>query len=229
MDKMDFFLREHNLNSAIFYLLITSGVIAFGFCFSVWLSKKADKMDKAEKKDEDNNQEVDLEWLCFVVNHIWKENLKQYRSYKILPYLIAFYVLMNAVSFISMGKIFANAFVRCFYGLYWIFLFIFILNAYSFIKDRKKWLFKQDRRALTFTDRFVLEKKSKIQMVVNSKDDGTLSFLSGKQTVEDGRTVALEEIIKLAPVYSTMHVLPEGFAAIKKGKKWTVEKENNLQ
>ena len=44
MDKMDFFLREHNLNSAIFYLLITSGVIAFGFCFSVWLSKFGKKI-----------------------------------------------------------------------------------------------------------------------------------------------------------------------------------------
>lgn len=229
MNKMDFFLRDHNLNSAIIYLLLSLGLILFILCVSVLLGKVADKKDKAtEKKDVDNKNEVDAEWLCFVVNFIWKRNLRQYRAYKILPYLIALYVLMNAVSFISTGRIFSNPFIRCFYGLYWMVLAMFVLDTYYFVKEKKEWPFKQDRQALTFTDKFVLENKSKIQMVVNSKDDGSLSFLSGKQTVEDGKIVALEEIIKKAPVYSAMHVLPEGFAAIKKGKKWSIEKESDL-
>ncbi len=229
MNKMDFFLRDYNLNSAIIYLLLSLGLILFTLCVSVLLGKVADKKDKAtEKKDADNKEEVDAEWLCFVVNFIWKGMLKRYRAYKILPFLIAFYVLMNVASFVSMGRIFANPFIRCFYGLYWIVLAMVALNTYYFVKEKREWPFKQDRQSLTFTDKFVLENKSKIQMVVNSKDDGSLSFLSGKQAVEDGRVVALEEIIKKAPVYSAMHVLPEGFAAIKKGKKWSIEKESDL-
>ena len=229
MNKMDFFLRDHNLNSTIIYLLLSLGLILFTLCVSVLLGKVADKKDKAtEKKNVDNKNEVDAEWLCFVVNHIWKGKLKQYRAYKILPYFIAFYILMNVVSFISRGRIFSNPFIRIFYDVYWIFLAAFVLDTYYFIKGKKEWLFEQDKQSLTFTDKFVLENKSKIQMVVNSKDDASLSFLSGKQTVEDGRIVALEEIIKKAPVYSAMHVLPEGFAAIKKGKKWYIEKESDL-
>ena len=116
---------------------------------------------------------------------------------------------MNVVSFISRGRIFSNPFIRVFYDVYWIVLVAFVLDTYYFIKGKKEWFFKQDKQSLTFTDKFVLENKSKIQMVVNSKDDASLSFLSGKQTVEDGRIVALEEIIKKAPVYSAMHVLPQ--------------------
>ena len=137
---MDFFLRDHNLNSAIIYLLLSLGFILFTLCVSVLLGKVADKKDKAtEKKDVDNKNEVDAEWLCFVVNHIWKEKLKQYRAYKILPYLIAFYVLMNAVSFISRGRIFSNPFIRCFYGLYWMVLAMFVLDTYYFVKENGNW------------------------------------------------------------------------------------------
>ena len=78
MRKMDFFLRDHNLNSAIIYLLLSLGFILFTLGISVLLGKASDKKDKAtEKKDADNKEEVDAEWLCFVVNFIWKRNLGQ--------------------------------------------------------------------------------------------------------------------------------------------------------
>ena len=43
MNKMDFFLRDHNLNSAIIYLLLSLGFILFTLGISVLLGKASDK------------------------------------------------------------------------------------------------------------------------------------------------------------------------------------------
>ena len=231
----DIFLREHNLGSSINYLLLTLLCFLVAFGIYVLMNKKGNKkvseMYESLKKETDNNKEkanedIDIEWITFFLNYSWKFRMKEYLSYKMSLFVIGIYIIMNVVSFASKGQIFVNVYVRVFYELYWILVLTILFETYSFLKDRRKWKFDQDKNLMVFTDSLVLEKKAKIKLVAYS-NDGTMSFLSGKHTIKNAKIVSLKEIINQYPVCAAMSILPKGFIAIKKQNKWIIEKDEN--
>ena len=231
----DIFLRDHNLSSSINYLLITLLCFLVAFGLYVLIGKKGDKKNREmyellkeetgndkEKEDED----VYIEWLTFSLNSSWKFRMKEYLSYKISLFVIGIYVIMNIVSFASKGQIFVNVYVRIFFELYWILVLKIIIDVYSFLKDRQNWKFDQNKNLMVFTDSLVLEKKAKIK-IVKFDNDGYMSFLSGKHTTENAKSVSLEEIINQYPAFVAMRILPKGYITIKKRNKWIIEKDEN--
>jgi hypothetical protein len=86
-----------------------------------------------------------------------------------------------------------------------------------------RWPFDQPRNCATLTMRQVLEGSEPILLVSHDEDDHGWQFIgSSDASVEDGKLVCLEEIVRIDPTVLEVADLPPGWQAFrgKRGGPW---------
>lgn len=226
---MYIFLKDCNLNSAFNYLLLSLLLYAFFFFVSGFLAKLASKYSKSKSDPEkkastDENAASDVYEI--VLNLLWKEKKIDYASYKSLPIVVILFIILNAASFISGGKVFEQIYLALIFETFPLLTMPVLFRAYTYYKDCRVWRFDQCKDCAAITDKFISENKEPIRVVIHYADDSSWAFLSGKSNdTNDGRVVSMEKIIKENPLLSILYVLPEGHRAELKNKKWFVSLE----
>lgn len=226
---MYIFLKDCNLNSAFNYLLLSLLLYAVFFFVSGLFAKLASKYSKSKSDPEkktstDENAASDVYEIA--LNLLWKEKKIDYASYKSLPIVVILFIILNAASFISRGKVFEQIYLALIFETFPFLTMPVLSRAYTYCKECRVWRFDQCKDCAAITDKFVSEDTEPIRVVIHYADDSSWAFLSGKSNdTNDGRVVSMEEIIKENPLLSILYVLPEGHRAELKNKKWFVSLE----
>ena len=97
-------------------------------------------------------------------------------------------------------------------------------------ESKSKWKFDQTENTATVTDKYIIDNKEPVLVVIHYSDDGSWAFLSGKTNDEkDGRVCSMIEILQVDKSLDKLYKLPIGFIAKRKtyNGKWKIEKNHS--